>query len=1182
MQPTKPRTKSPAANRRRASARRIGRSAIITCLLAVTAVFAYATFRSVGAASTLAGKPTGLHAMLQTPRTSGINISQAGSGAPRSAASSLKPGSLLFFHKFALDPQNFTQVNTLLTLTNTNPDDGVTVRIFYVHDCTLSDKFINLAANQTRTLVVSSDVADAAFYTTGYAMAVAVNPSGVPIQFNWLIGSASLHDAQGRESSYNALAVAKRSAGAAPSDGQAASLVFDNTDYDRLPQTVAVDNIQNQNAAAGDATNMELGFYTPLADLAGGSYISAQTIATAYDQRGQAHPTQISNLCGFWDTAGNIWNDPSLDTFVKPGQPGWATIKATVDVAISRTQTATVPAPVLGLSTTEASTPRHNARPMQALDWVQRYVISMPIKIPTSAAIEPLTSPQPEATGSSNGASENKPGSVLLYARYATGAFGTTQLNITNTHGTQRARVRLFFNSLTGLLQVTDQIITLEPHQTTTLDLNGVAPGQRGWVLAMAINSGAQPINFNYLIGSAQVNEPGGVAYGYNALAVAKNSAGPTPRNADVKSADLIFDDVNYDRLPSIQGLSSFTNQADNTSRLGYARLANTMLAVPTNRGAANVFLYDKDITGYSALLGTTETKIGDLTRVRFSPLLPNSAVQEKSGWMKLQVSSPFLAWFSNVGRGTVTTGPEGAWSGGFSGGGNLHILGVADSYTITVPAGNPGNHPPISDFITLETFIEARRPEGTIVRLDATPASDPDPGDTLTYQWVVDGQSVSNAVILDYRLSIGTHEIKLYVTDSSGQTGDPLAETVIVRDSTPPFISGVPTAITVTTTGNSANVSFPSPSAYDMIDGPVPVSASKPSGSSFPVGTNRVTFTALDKAGNKSTAVLDITVNRGVSGGQTGGDATSTAPTMVNPNDQYVRPGEVRNVLLQASDAEGNPVTFKLTGAPSYARIVNIDPVARQATLQITPPAQSTEFGRVQVVVTDSNKQSFTTLPFLIAISPVPNDDTASGNNGGGTGGGTGGSGGGIGQSNHQPVPVVAALPATVVANTADGALVSLDGSASNDPDMDALTFSWKVDGQEVSQQPIADVKLGIGMHTIILTVSDGRGGIASSNPISLQVLPRPLSITDVTPFRLSRGNTQTLTIKGTGFNQSSRVSIGGAGVTVLSHVSIAEDTIVVQVRTASTAPSGYRDVVVNNADGTSAVLRSKLSLGF
>jgi len=61
--------------------------------------------------------------------------------------------------------------------------------------------------------------------------------------------------------------------------------------------------------------------------------------------------------------------------------------------------------------------------------------------------------------------------------------------------------------------------------------------------------------------------------------------------------------------------------------------------------------------------------------------------------------------------------------------------------------------------------------------------------------------------------------------------------------------------------------------------------------------------------------------------------------------------------------------------------------------------------------------------------------------------------------------------------------ALVALDGSASTDPDNDTLTYSW-TEGTTVLGTSVAiTVPLGLGVHTITLTVDDGHGGTNSKD---------------------------------------------------------------------------------------------------
>lgn len=66
------------------------------------------------------------------------------------------------------------------------------------------------------------------------------------------------------------------------------------------------------------------------------------------------------------------------------------------------------------------------------------------------------------------------------------------------------------------------------------------------------------------------------------------------------------------------------------------------------------------------------------------------------------------------------------------------------------------------------------------------------------------------------------------------------------------------------------------------------------------------------------------------------------------------------------------------------------------------------------------------------------------------------------------------------------------LDGSSSSDPDNDPLTYTWKEGSTTLGSGAKLTVSLGVGRHTITLTVDDGYGG-ANSDDVVLTVNPEP-----------------------------------------------------------------------------------------
>jgi hypothetical protein len=70
--------------------------------------------------------------------------------------------------------------------------------------------------------------------------------------------------------------------------------------------------------------------------------------------------------------------------------------------------------------------------------------------------------------------------------------------------------------------------------------------------------------------------------------------------------------------------------------------------------------------------------------------------------------------------------------------------------------------------------------------------------------------------------------------------------------------------------------------------------------------------------------------------------------------------------------------------------------------------------------------------------------------------------------------------------------ASVTLDGSASSDPDLDTLTYTWTGPfGEASGAEP--RVQLGCGVHEVTLAVDDGRGGTAADTVV--------VSVTDTLP---------------------------------------------------------------------------------
>jgi hypothetical protein len=101
----------------------------------------------------------------------------------------------------------------------------------------------------------------------------------------------------------------------------------------------------------------------------------------------------------------------------------------------------------------------------------------------------------------------------------------------------------------------------------------------------------------------------------------------------------------------------------------------------------------------------------------------------------------------------------------------------------------------------------------------------------------------------------------------------------------------------------------------------------------------------------------------------------------------------------------------------------------------------------------------------------------------------------------NESPVAVATASPNPAEAMGPTGATVSLDGTASTDPDHDELTYTWREGTTTLGPGATLSVLLSLGSHAITLTVDDGRLTASSDVTVVVQdTAPPELTITGVT----------------------------------------------------------------------------------
>lgn len=213
----------------------------------------------------------------------------------------------------------------------------------------------------------------------------------------------------------------------------------------------------------------------------------------------------------------------------------------------------------------------------------------------------------------------------------------------------------------------------------------------------------------------------------------------------------------------------------------------------------------------------------------------------------------------------------------------------------------------------------------------------------------------------------LGTTQVQCSATDSSANTGYNTFN-VTVQDTTAPAIDPTSDISVHATSASGAIVTYTSPNATDLVDGSLSTSCTPVSGSLFPIATTTVTCTVTDTNSNTANSTFDVGVY-------------NNAPVLDPIADISTHGGDTVTATPNATDADGDTLTFSITGAPvgsnfdTSTGVFSWDTAVAGGTFPLT------------ITVDDGNggtaSQSFSLL--------LTNSTT-------GTGGGSGGGGGGGG----------------------------------------------------------------------------------------------------------------------------------------------------------------------------------------
>jgi len=408
----------------------------------------------------------------------------------------------------------------------------------------------------------------------------------------------------------------------------------------------------------------------------------------------------------------------------------------------------------------------------------------------------------------------------------------------------------------------------------------------------------------------------------------------------------------------------------------------------------------------------------------------------------------------------------------------NLGATSAPAQVSVTV---NPtGNQAPTANAGTNQTVTLASGQATTSVTLNGTASSDPD-GTVASYAWSgLSGAPQPNptsGATPSVTLGTGTYLFQLVVTDNSGAASAPAQVAVTVNpgaNQAPTANAGANQTITLTSGQTTVGVTLngnasrdPDGSiasyAWNGVSGapqPTPAAAATPS-VTLGAGTYLFSLVVTDNAGATSApAQVTVTVNPV-------GNQAPTANAGPNQTITLASGQSTASVTLNggaSSDPDGSIASYAWSGVNGAPQPAPAGGAAPSVTL-------GTGVYTFALVVTDNSGAASTPSQVTVTVNPAGNlAPTAN-------------------AGTNQTV-TLAAGQAT--------ASVTLNGSASSDPDGSIASYAWS--GLNGAPQPapatgaLPGVTLPAGSYGFSLVVTDNKGAASSASLVTVTVNPAPV----------------------------------------------------------------------------------------
>lgn len=287
----------------------------------------------------------------------------------------------------------------------------------------------------------------------------------------------------------------------------------------------------------------------------------------------------------------------------------------------------------------------------------------------------------------SSDASDNKPGSLLIYNYYNSDSSNATVRNstvsITNTNSNRSVVVHFFFVS--SLCSVADFKARLTQNQTYAFEVSDVDPDISGYIIAVAENNEGVPISHNALIGDIYIRDDA-KSVNLNAVSFAADwGAIGTPIPSASGASHTIAIEFSgapggYNKLPAAVALSNIPSRATGDRTLLVLNSIGGDYATSAGDGTRAIFgiLYDdaERSASFSLSFNCQYARMIEDSAPRTVPRFSTFVPAGRTGWMRLYsqdgtkgLMGAMMVW--NIAPGGARQGAH-----------NLHHLTVTSTAT--------------------------------------------------------------------------------------------------------------------------------------------------------------------------------------------------------------------------------------------------------------------------------------------------------------------------------------------------------------------------------------------------------------------------------------------------------------------------------------------------------------------